>query len=107
MNPLTNSVTTSAFDLPENLAAKAEPGLVAADERHFAAIAASLEEAIAELFDRLDAEVRAPGGGGRGAVRPPRRRAAGAGGCGEGGDAPRRAGARAPRPPAHPAPLRP
>ncbi|RST12906.1 AAA family ATPase [Streptomyces sp. WAC05374] len=56
------------FALPERLAAKADPALIAADERHFAAIAESLEEAIAELSDRLDAERRAPGGSGREAM---------------------------------------
>ena len=51
---------TSAFDLPERLAAKADPGLIAADERHFAGMAESLERSIAELAERLDAERRAP-----------------------------------------------
>ncbi|WP_200301015.1 RNA polymerase recycling motor ATPase HelR [Streptomyces adelaidensis] len=63
-----NPPTTGAFDLPDRLAAKADPLLIARDERHFAAIAASLEEAIAELSDRLDAERRAPGGAGREAM---------------------------------------
>ena len=49
-------MTTSAFDLPDRLAAKADPALIAGDERHFAAIAASLEQSIADLSDRLDAE---------------------------------------------------
>ncbi|MER7669849.1 RNA polymerase recycling motor ATPase HelR [Kitasatospora sp. NPDC096128] len=64
MNPL----TTSAFDLPERLSAKADPALVAADERHFAAVAESLERAIAELSDQLDTVRRAPGGAGRAAM---------------------------------------
>ncbi|MFD9903181.1 RNA polymerase recycling motor ATPase HelR [Streptomyces sp. NPDC059063] len=64
MNPL----TTSAFDLPDRLAAKAEPKLIADDEQHFAAIAESLEQAISEVSDRLDAERRAPGGTGRAAM---------------------------------------
>lgn len=62
------SLTTSAFDLPERLSAKADPRLIAADEEHFAAIAESLEQTIAELSDRLDAERRAPGGIGREAL---------------------------------------
>ncbi|MFF9624430.1 RNA polymerase recycling motor ATPase HelR [Streptomyces griseosporeus] len=62
------SLTTSAFDLPERLAAKADPALIAADERHFAAVARCLEESIAELTARLDAERRAPGGKGRQAM---------------------------------------
>jgi DNA helicase IV len=60
--------TTSAFDLPDHLAAKASPALIAADERHFAAIAESLEQTISELSDRLDAERRAPGGIGQEAL---------------------------------------
>ncbi|MGW5099583.1 RNA polymerase recycling motor ATPase HelR [Streptomyces sp. NPDC004100] len=54
-----------AFDLPERLAAKADPALIAADERHFAAIAASLERTVAELSASIDALRRAPGGVGR------------------------------------------
>ncbi|GGL47103.1 RNA polymerase recycling motor ATPase HelR [Planomonospora parontospora] len=56
------------FDLPGHLSAKADPALVAGDERHFAAVAESLEQSIAELSDRLAAERRAPGRGGRQAV---------------------------------------
>jgi DNA helicase IV len=61
-------LTTSAFHLPDNLSAKAEPALIAADERHFAAIAESLERSIAELSERLDAERKAPGGIGQEAL---------------------------------------
>ena len=64
MNPL----TTSAFDLSDRLSAKADPALIAGDEQHFAAIAECLEQTIAELTDRLDAERRAPGGEGRQAM---------------------------------------
>ncbi len=64
MNPL----TTSAFDLPEHLSAKADPRLIADDERHFAAIAESLERSIADLTDRLDTVRRAAAGKGRQAV---------------------------------------
>ncbi|MFJ9800817.1 RNA polymerase recycling motor ATPase HelR [Streptomyces wuyuanensis] len=64
MNPL----ATSAFDLPERLSSKADPTLISGDERHFAAIAESLEQAVAELSDRLAAERRAPGGVGRAAM---------------------------------------
>ncbi len=59
---------TSAFDLPERLSAKSDPALIEADERQFAAIAASLEQAIAELSDRLEAGRRAPGGIGQEAM---------------------------------------
>ncbi|WP_031160430.1 RNA polymerase recycling motor ATPase HelR [Streptosporangium roseum] len=64
MTPL----TTSAFDLPDHLSPKADPTLIAGDEQHFAAIAESLEQSIADLSDRLDAERRAPGGIGRQAM---------------------------------------
>ena len=64
MNPPNNGV----FDLPVALAAKADPALIAADERHFAAIEASLEQSIAELSERLDVERRAPGGVGQKAL---------------------------------------
>ena len=64
MEPL----TTSTFALPPALSAKADPALIAADERHFAAIAASLASSIAELEERLDAERRAPGGSGEEAL---------------------------------------
>nr|WP_286185959.1 RNA polymerase recycling motor ATPase HelR [Sphaerisporangium cinnabarinum] len=52
------------FELPTRLAAKADPALVDTDERHFAAIAASLEHSVADLAQRLDAARRAPGGSG-------------------------------------------
>ena len=57
-----------AFALPDHLAAKDDPALIAADERHFAAVAQCLEQSIAELSDRLDAERRAPGGIGQQAL---------------------------------------
>ncbi|MET9296447.1 RNA polymerase recycling motor ATPase HelR [Streptomyces sp. NPDC003077] len=61
-------LTTSVFDLPDRLSPKADPTLIADDEEHFAAIAESLEQTIAELSDRLDAERKAPGGAGRQAM---------------------------------------
>ena len=61
-------VTSSAFDLPRHLAAKADPAMVAADEEHFAAIAQSLEETIADLSHRLDTARKAPGGTGQEAM---------------------------------------
>jgi hypothetical protein len=63
-----NPLTTSAFDLPDHLTAKADPTLIAGDEQHFAAIAESLEQSIADLSDRLDAERKAPGGIGQKAM---------------------------------------
>ena len=61
-------VTTTVFNLPERLAAKEDPALIAADEQHFAPIAESLEQQIAHLSDRLDAQREAPGGKGRAAM---------------------------------------
>ncbi|MFG1928491.1 RNA polymerase recycling motor ATPase HelR [Cryptosporangium sp. NPDC048952] len=63
-----NSVSTSAFDLPERLVAKADPALIADDDQHFAAIAASLEDLIADLTERLDVALKAPGGIGQKAM---------------------------------------
>jgi DNA helicase IV len=63
-----NPLSPSAFELPDRLAAKADPSLIADDEQHFAAIAASLGQAIADLSDRLDAERQAPGGIGQQAL---------------------------------------
>ncbi len=68
MSPTTAGTTTSAFNLPDHLAAKATPALIAGDEQHFAAMAGSLEQSIADLSDRLDAACRAPGGDGQEAM---------------------------------------
>ncbi len=64
MSPL----TTHAFDLPDRLAHKADPALVAADEAHFAAIAETLAHTVADLEQRLDAVRRAPAGHGQTAL---------------------------------------
>ena len=64
MNPL----RTSAFDLPDRLVAKADPRLIAGDEQHFATVAESLEQTIADLSDRLDTARKAPGGSGQEAL---------------------------------------
>jgi hypothetical protein len=61
-------LTTHAFALPDRLAHKADPALVAADEAHFAAIAETLEQTVADLSDRLDAARRAPAGHGQTAL---------------------------------------
>ncbi|MFP1664019.1 RNA polymerase recycling motor ATPase HelR [Streptomyces cavourensis] len=61
-------MSPSAFRLPDRLSPKADPALIAADEEHFAAVARTLEESVAELTARLDAERRAPGGTGRQAM---------------------------------------
>jgi len=63
-----NPLVTSAFDLPGRLAAKADPALIGGDEQHFAAIAESLGQSIADLSGRLDAERKAPGGIGQEAM---------------------------------------
>ncbi|WP_309054155.1 RNA polymerase recycling motor ATPase HelR [Streptomyces sp.] len=59
---------SSAFDLPDRLSPKADPALIAGDERHFAAVAETLEQSISELSDRLAEVRRAPGGAGREAM---------------------------------------
>ncbi|HET8582693.1 MAG TPA: RNA polymerase recycling motor ATPase HelR [Jatrophihabitans sp.] len=64
MTPL----TCSAFDLPDHLARKADPTLIAGDEQHLAAVAESLEQSVTELSDRLDAARRSPGGAGQQAL---------------------------------------
>ena len=61
-------LTTSAFELPDHLAAKADPALIAGDERHFAAIAECLDRSVTDLSERLDAARRAPGGSGQEAM---------------------------------------
>jgi hypothetical protein len=60
-------LTAGTFDLHDH-PHKADPALIAADERHFAAMAESLERSIAELSGRLDAERKAPGGIGQEAL---------------------------------------
>jgi hypothetical protein len=64
----TTATPTSAFHLPDHLARKADPKLIAGDEGHFRAIAVSLEQSIAELQARLDTERKAPGGIGQEAM---------------------------------------
>ncbi|MFJ9823887.1 RNA polymerase recycling motor ATPase HelR [Streptomyces sp. NPDC101160] len=59
---------TSVFALSDDLSAKNDPALIAADEKHFAAVAESLEQAVAELSEQLDVLRRAPGGSGREAL---------------------------------------
>jgi hypothetical protein len=64
-DPLT--LTTSAFDLSDHHA-KSDPALIARDEAHFAAIATSLEQTVADLTDRVDAARRQTGGDGQEAM---------------------------------------
>jgi DNA helicase IV len=60
--------TTSAFQLAAHLAGKNDPALIARDEAHFAAIAASLEKSISDLSERLDDLRKSPGGTGQEAL---------------------------------------
>lgn len=60
--------TTSIFALPHSRAAKAEPALIAADERHFARIAERLLQTRTELSTQLDSLRRLPGGSGQQAL---------------------------------------
>lgn len=59
---------TSAFALPDALAAKSDPSLVGDDAVHLAAVAATLAAQVEDLGVRLDAARRAPGRGGTQAV---------------------------------------
>ncbi len=61
-------LSTSAFALPDHLAAKADPALTHDDDVHFAAIADSLEHTLADLAERLDAVRRETGGEGQEAM---------------------------------------
>ncbi|QSB17348.1 AAA family ATPase [Natronosporangium hydrolyticum] len=61
-------MTTSVFDLPDRLSAKADPALTSRDEQHFAAIAERLDQLSADLSGQLDAARRAPGGIGQQAM---------------------------------------
>jgi DNA helicase IV len=61
-------VCASAFALPEHLRAKTDPALIGDDERHFASIAATLDQTVAELSERLESELRAPGRHGQAAM---------------------------------------
>ncbi|WP_136518400.1 RNA polymerase recycling motor ATPase HelR [Cellulomonas telluris] len=63
MHPL-----TSVFALPDRLAPKAGPALVAQDEEHLAAVADAVAQSVADLSDRLAAARRAPAGPGGQAV---------------------------------------
>ena len=62
------SVPTSAFALPDRLAAKADPALLGGDEGHFAAISWSLQSTVDDLTMRLEQARRAPAGAGQQAL---------------------------------------
>lgn len=56
------------FNLPDRLAAKANPALIGQDEQHFSAIAHRLRQQTRCLEDRLEKLRRAPGGSGQAAM---------------------------------------
>lgn len=57
-----NPQATSAFDLSGHLSPKADPTLIAEDDRHLRAIRESLDRTITDLSERLDTLRRAPTG---------------------------------------------
>jgi hypothetical protein len=57
------SLRAHVFNLPDRLAAKADPALIATDEQHFAAIASALAHSIADLTSRVDATRKESGVG--------------------------------------------
>ena len=63
-----STLVTSAFALPDRLAAKADPELIGDDELHFGLIADTLEQQIADLTDRLAETLRMEGGDGQKAL---------------------------------------
>ncbi|MSZ76662.1 MAG: AAA family ATPase, partial [Actinobacteria bacterium] len=65
---MTEHGTTGAFALPDHLSAKADPTLIGDDEEHFATIARTLQESLADLSARLDAERKEAGGIGQEAL---------------------------------------
>jgi DNA helicase IV len=56
------------FDLPDRVAAKRAASLIAADEEHFAAIAARLDSSIEEVSTLLDAQRKSPARAGQAAL---------------------------------------
>lgn len=61
-------LNTDPFALPDARSAKSDPALIDSDRAHFAAIEQSLELTIADLQDRLDTALKAPGGTGQAAM---------------------------------------
>ncbi|WP_184372969.1 RNA polymerase recycling motor ATPase HelR [Nocardiopsis metallicus] len=57
-----NPQAKSAFDLSDRLSPKADPTLIAEDDRHFCAIRESLDQTITDLSERLSALRQAPTG---------------------------------------------
>lgn len=61
-------LSRTVFDLPDRLAAKADPDLVGADETHLSDVARTLEDSRADLRHRLDAARLAPARSGQQAL---------------------------------------
>ncbi len=61
-------MTTSVFDLPARLAAKAEPAMIGADEQHLTVVAETLAQQLSDLSEQLEGLRTAPGGKGRAAM---------------------------------------
>jgi hypothetical protein len=59
---------TSVFALPDRLAPKADPALIAGDEEHFAAIETTLEQSVSDLSGRIEAARKGSGGTGQEAL---------------------------------------
>ena len=57
---MTHETADSLFDLPDHLAAKADPVLVGRDERHLVAVAENLARQVAALVGRLEEHRRSP-----------------------------------------------
>lgn len=60
--------SSPVFDLPPHLVRKADPALIAHDERHLVAVAAALADQIAALTTRLEDRRREAGRAGQGAL---------------------------------------
>lgn len=55
-----DTAMAGAFDLPEHLGAKADPRLIADDERHFASLDDALRQTVRDLTERLAAAKKGP-----------------------------------------------
>ncbi|WOH18833.1 RNA polymerase recycling motor ATPase HelR [Paenarthrobacter sp. GOM3] len=66
--PETSPLKSAVFALPGHLSRKANPELIGGDEQHFAAIAETLTESIAELSERLQETRKQPAGRGQRAL---------------------------------------
>ncbi|QIG45441.1 AAA family ATPase [Nocardioides anomalus] len=62
------SLDDDPFSLPDHLAAKATPALIGPDRAHLAAVAATVDDTVRDLEERLAVERRAPAGHGTAAL---------------------------------------